>query len=256
MGCWDIFCFLCGNTCRVQDLIEEINKNNKNLNNYKNFKKETKWLKKCTFLTADNKIIHGCHEYACNTGFVDKKNNKYIHSTTYINENEMYGVFTHTDCWKFIKSEYNIKLTYSHLPIFDVKITDTKIFKFINYGSIEKYWDQYFNFIQVFTTNLDLCKSPLKCSLLAKNIKKVFSKLKIRTDENRKSPIVSATFYKPNTYKIGINGNIWVTKSNKWIELKNTIIKDNYKINKHVIYSGDINNKPIFIIKNKLKTIL
>jgi hypothetical protein len=50
----------------------------------------------------------------------------------------MYGVFIHTDCWKYIKNEYNIELTYSHLLIIN-KNLDKKVFKFINYGIIEKF---------------------------------------------------------------------------------------------------------------------
>ena len=47
MGCWDIFCFLCGNRSYECD---------DNINNSLN--KQTEWLKQCTFLTATNKIIH------------------------------------------------------------------------------------------------------------------------------------------------------------------------------------------------------
>jgi len=135
----------------------------------------------------------------------------------------MYGVFIHIDCWKFVKNEYNIELKYSNLPIIEKKIYSTKIFNFINYGSIEKYWHQFFDFIGIIAdSNEELCNSPLKSNLVAKNIKKIISKLKIRNDPERKGPAVSATFYNNGLYKVGLNGNIWTIKNNKWLEIKDT----------------------------------
>ena len=85
MGCWDIFCFLCGNTCRnpkytnevfLQDIeYYESGKGDKNFKTYfkpiyetykknpklfekkiKLLEKNTKWLNNCTFLCANNKV--------------------------------------------------------------------------------------------------------------------------------------------------------------------------------------------------------
>ena len=186
MGCWDIFCFLCGNTCHptfndketflenVKDYEKKNNKwfksiyevYNKNpkifLNKLDNIYKNTKWTRKCTFLTVDNKIVHNCSEVSCNINFQDKNHNNYVHSTSYsdIYKDSMLGVFVHTDCWKFIKNEYKIKLSYSHLPITEIDVLSPKIFKFINYGLIEKYWNQFFDYIGVITdSNEELCKS-------------------------------------------------------------------------------------------------
>jgi hypothetical protein len=88
MGCWDVFCILCGNSCHgayndIKDrFLEEIEyyKSKKPLSKwYKTYykiiyekynnnpdlfleklnkiKKNTKWLNKCTFLTANNKVL-------------------------------------------------------------------------------------------------------------------------------------------------------------------------------------------------------
>ena len=65
----------------------------------------------------------------------------------------------------------------------------------------------------------------VKSSLVAKNIKKVLSQLKIKYNPERKGPHTSATFYKNNLFKVGSNGNIWFIKSNKWVEIKDTIVK-------------------------------
>jgi hypothetical protein len=269
MGCWDVFCFLCGNTCHSANniydtFLEDIEnyENSKDKNTFekkiKLVEKNTKWLNNCTFLCANNKVIHGCKEVACNITFRDKKGNTY---TTNYNFDGMYGVFTHTDCWKFIKKEYKINLTYSHLPINIHDVTKPKIFNFVKYGPIEKYWEQDFNFIKmILDNNQKLSESPLKNISVAKNIKKIVSKLKIKTDSNRVGPPVSATFYKPNTYKVGTNGNIWQVKVNKWIECKDTInvklSNPNKNLIKKSVFSGDYNNEPIFIldIKQNKKT--
>ena len=164
----------------------------------------------------------------------------------------MYGVFVHTDCWKFVKNEFNIELNYSYLPIKKNKLYYNKIFDFINYGAIQKYWEQYFDFIKIITDyNEELCTSPLKSSLVAKNIKKVLSQLKIKYNPERKGPHVSATFFKNNKslFKVGSNGNIWFIKFNKWVEIKDTILLRTNKPIKNIVYSGEYNDKPFFILK-------
>lgn len=288
MGCWDIFCILCGNPCHsaVDDIkarflesieyyesnkpkrklfkisfkpiYEKYNQNpNLFLGELNNLKNNTKWLNKCTFLTANNNIVHNCKEVSCNINFQDKNNNLYEHGNTYQGDDQMYGIFVHTDCWKFVKKEYNIKLSYGHLPILKTNKTSYKIFNFIDYGIIEKYWEQNFNFINLIVdSNNFLCDSPLKSNLVSKNIKKIISQLKIRLDPKRKGPSVSATFYENNLYKVGLNGNIWFTKSNKWIEIKETIkykiiINNKYSIIKNFVYISDINTIPFFILKEK-----
>ena len=259
MGCWDIFCFLCGNNCHgirnePEEFLEYISENKQVQKDYiikfNKMIKNTKWLTKCTFLCANNMVIHGCKETGCNIQFYDKKTKKYYYHNGYYVENGLYGLFVHTDCWKFIKKEYNIKLNFSYLPILNFKNYNNKLFKFINYGTIEKYWGQDFNFNQIILdNNQEICISPLKSDLVANNIKKIFSKLKIRSDDTRISPVVSATFYTSNTYKVGTNRNIWCKKGNKWVEIKDTIkiIVPNLKA-KNIVLMGDVNKEPIFII--------
>jgi hypothetical protein len=88
----------------------------------------------------------------------------------------MYGVFVHTDCWKFVKNKYNIELNYYNLLIIEKNILSPKIFDFINHGSIEKYWQQDFDLFGIVAdSNEELCNNPLKSNLVAKNIKKIIS---------------------------------------------------------------------------------
>jgi hypothetical protein len=261
MGCWDIFCFICGNTCHGDLKTDDLEYNVSN-----QFSKKLQWLNKCTFLTANNEIIHNCKEISCNIDFKDNKGNIYEHvfkyNTKYYNDYDYYygvnkniGIFLHTDCWKFIKNTYKLELKYLHLPIIYKNITENKIFN-IDYDKIEKYWSQDFNFKQVLDDkNEYLCESPLKNEKSAKRIKHIFCKLKIKNDENRKSPLTSATFYDENSIKIGNDNNFWIKNGGKWIKMDGKIktikfkLTDKIKIKKlkSIPQNGYFNNVPIFI---------
>lgn len=282
MGCCDIFCFLCGNTThsfaisyedifndivqyektknnkkykwfnnQIAPLYEMNNSNPKELKNKINtLRKSTKWLEKCTFLTADNRVIHGCSEVSCNIEFRDGKGNGYWQAREGLDQ--MYGVFVHTDCWKFANAKYKIKLSYGDLPIMDIDPVDVKLFDFIDYGQIEKYWDQDFNFYSMMADNNEkYASSPLKSEFVRKNIGKIISQLKIKNKKERQGPSVSATFYDENTYKVGLNGNIWKISRGKWIEQKSTVKLTVNTIDKKAVYCGEFNTVPLFILSAK-----
>ena len=162
MGCWDIFCFICGNPCH--SAFDDVSKK---------MVKDTQWMNKCSILLEDNKVIHGVKEMNCNTSFC-KKNKCYEHmSPASLKTKEPNGFFIHTDCWKYIKDKYNIKLKFGDLPPY--KLTYTTIFD-INYGDIENYWEQNFNFSKIVSDKKEyLCSSPLKNDKNISQIKKNFS---------------------------------------------------------------------------------
>ena len=101
MGCWDIFCFICGNPSHsmIYDLEyfkEEISKSyskypndqikilheNKNiLTDLKKLSRNIKWLNKCSILLENNKVIHGVKEVDCNITFC--KNNLLLLCSSY-----------------------------------------------------------------------------------------------------------------------------------------------------------------------------
>lgn len=301
MGCWDIFCLLCakpphGSFNELKDLIESINlyesisdakkkksyfagyfspiykcykaNPDKFINSIKSMKKNTKWMKKCTFLAADGTVAHGCEEVSCNIDFQDSKSNRFIAQTynqDYDDIDTKYGVFVHTDCWKFIKQEHGIKLQYKHLPIKPIGRVETKALLDIDYGIMEKYWAQDFDFVKMIADgNEEMGLSPLKSEVVGKYVNKIFSKLKIKLNPTRIGPIASASFYKPNTYRIGLNENIWVVKGGRWVEVPNIVefsieIKDIQKVIKKVIkkivFSQDVNEEPLFVLKIEKNTI-
>jgi hypothetical protein len=246
-------------------------KSSKNIvNKLEKLDKNTQWMNNCSMLLIDNSIIHDVKEVSCNIGFC-KKNfcaqniGKYTLSSDYsFKELGLYGIFVHTDCWKFIKKNYKIDLKFGDLPKLQNN-TYSKIFD-INYGSIEKYWSQYFEFDEIVIDKKEyLCSSPLKNDKNIKQIKKNINSLKIKNDTKRISPSSSATFYNEGTIKIGKNNIFWIKKNNKWIIINENIIKINMiidlqKINKKdlnflmkIPFIGMYNDNPIFIISSLLK---
>lgn len=282
---FDIFCILCGNPSSTSSLlsqkeldeaiikyyetkqlkkkssrdygtinywkpiVEEYENNPKLfIDNMNKIKSITNWMNDCTILTIDNKIMHGFRDIA--TGFFVKDKEHYNTSNIQIGYHNDYCEFIHTDCWKFIKKNYKIDLNFSYLPI-NYNLYRKKVIS-IDYGKIEKYWVQYFDFDKVIDDNIDLLYSPL-VSKNTKHLKKIFNQLKIRTEKTIKSPASSATFYKSKTYKIGNNKNIWIVKSGKWKELNENTIEKKLKINKEnelltdLKYIGESSNIPFFI---------
>jgi hypothetical protein len=291
MGCYDIFCFICGNTCHSYDksniqyieelynqeknkkvrnkyyehIFKKIDADNKYIKNMYNFAKETFWLNNCTFLTNTNKVIHNCREVNCNIVFKDKKQNEYyqdIHHEIYteIENKPKNGIFLHTDCWKFVKKNYKIELKYSDVPIIVAPRKYNKINEKIKYGNIEKYWSQIFKFEELFMdSNQYISISPLKDTKNALRIKKIISQFKLNQDVKRKGPSVSASFYAEKTIKYGINGLLWKKMNGKWMELKDSnekrkIIIDNGKESnylKKIVCYGLQTSIPIVIVNMK-----
>lgn len=298
MGCADIWCFICGNNCsgsndyeldeydeKKKDILEnklspkhskfyikyveemdELIKCNPNIRDdlirlYKN----TRWMINCTMLLKDDQVLHGFEEIDCWSTF--KKDNKTIlHFTDngiiYQNGKPIYtnpvGLFIHTDCWNYIKDNYQIELKFSHLPPVEHH-RNKKIFN-INYGDIEEYWEQFFNFMNVVIDKKKyLCSSPLKNDKNISQIKKNINALKLKNNPNRKGPAVSATFYKNGNIRFGNNNNFWIIKSGKWVEIKEKIIEIKIDINLSKLnkkqytfitsmpYIGEYNINPIFI---------
>ena len=199
MGCWDVYCSLCGlplNTWIQEDI------------------KIPKWLYKCTILLNNNKNISNAKEVSCNIHFVANNKSYYGVSLPYL------FIVIHTDCLKFINREKNIKLKYSDFPINSILYNQNDIIRSfvfdIDYKPISNYWDQYFD-IDKYIKDTHSLESPLKNNKLGKFIINIFNKLKIKTD--RIGPRVSATLYNDNDLLIGSDNNIWHINKNKWIKM-------------------------------------
>lgn len=232
MGIWDVFCPLCG--LSMNSVNEDI--------------KLKKWLKRCTLLLNTNEIIHDTEEIAGNIIFRDKSNK----------EIEIYkdnGIALHSDCWKLIKQKYNIELKYSDFPIIKYKKYDYYQFTIFNYGKVSKYWSQEFEFYELLNDkNEFMIESPLENIQNQKRVLSIFNLFKIRKD--RKSPLISASFFKNNDTLIGNDGNLWQIKNKKWNKLETFHDTLKFKIseNKETIDIIDkyLNNKPLKKTNNNI----
>jgi len=263
MGCFDIYCFICGNPCH--GLNKNIDK--ELLTKYKN---TFKWMNNCTLLLADDTVQHNLIEYAGTTEF-KKKSFKGEHMYMFEEDyNKNYGIFIHDDCYKFVNQTYNINLKFSYLPKFNN--VENNIYNF-KYGELDKYrynknkFSQFFNFEQlILDDKLYLSSSPLLNDKNIKQIKKNLSTLKFKNNSKRVGPLVSATFFANKDIKIGSDNKFWEKKKNKWILInekpitlfinlkKNTSLKQKEYL-ESLRYIGQYDIKPIFI-KSKKKNIL
>lgn len=255
MGCFDIFCIICGNTCH------DVGKSS-----------YTKWLRECTVLTTFGDVVHGCEETACNTVFRDPKGNEYDVDDPSNGRLRGHCIFLHTDCWKFVEKTCKIKLTIHHLPVRKIELLGDKIIPEIKYGEIEKYWGQDFDFDLMEKDNKAyIAYSPLRDKRSAARVKKILPQLKLKNDPNRQGPLVSATFYKRNVVKMGSNGFFWKVVQGKWKEIPDkvctlTIASKDYKGDllfrkrlRRIPHVGMCSTVPVFIkyqevVKKTLKT--
>jgi hypothetical protein len=255
MGCSDIFCILCGlpysNYYLIENKIDKI-----------------EWIKKCTILTLDNKIIHNCENTDCYSAFENPSIGIEFQAYGYYQSKNLVeypkyilGCFVHTDCWHFIKKEYNIELIYSMIPFISkmnkkISINHPILLSHIKYDIVNKYWQQDFNYKQLLLDkNEYLLTSPLdnKNKLCSKNIsriKKIFKQFNIKKTI-RTGPQISATWYDDNIFRLGNDNNIWYTNKNKWIKLNETVSVIKLKIEYNKI--NDKDEQKLFNIINKIK---
>lgn len=271
MGCYDIFCFICGNPNRhiwneeYREQLSDLNlskvKEDKIIKNFNQLIKNSEWLNNCTLLLENDKVIHDLQEHACNTQFRDKNNTEYdVLQSGHNKRKTPNGIFLHTDCWNFVKQKYKINLKCSDIyPYIEYSKKGYTTVKKI-FGEIENYWGQDFDFIKIAIDNKNyLCSSPLKNDKNITQIKKNVARLKLKNDPKRKSPLCSATFYKEGDIKLGKNNKFWTIKKNKWLEITESLITQTFKINikdisikqkkfiEKIPYLGLHNKNPIFL---------
>lgn len=255
MGIWDTLCPICGNSCYVKDL-EIIIKENFNID-AKRIDKKLNWLNNCTILLANNGVIHNVKDLNGTAMFY--KNRKYVYSGDMFNIPNNYlsqdfinrGIVVHTDCWKFIKNNYGFTLKYKDLPINKKKYKYNETIGNVKYNLINKYWGQFVDYPKMFVDkNIYMALSPLDENKNASRIKKIISQLKLKNDPSRKSPSVSATFYKEGDIKQGNNNKFWIKQKGKWIEIKDEIITkkiSNKKKLNEIPQIGEFNDKLLFV---------
>jgi len=238
MGCWDILCVICGNTCH---------------NDFK--KAELKWLEKGMLLLANNENAKDCKEVSCNITFVTKDDKhtysgqpnetmfNYLDPEVYYNN---FGIFIHEACYKYVEQMIGIKLKFGDLP---VRIPKSKKYVAnyidIDYKPISNYFRQFIEYDRMYEDgNAYMAINPLKND--PKNtrmIKSILARLHL-TKEKRTGPTASATFYEEGDIKLGNNGKFWIIKGGKWMQLNEELICRTYTFKKNNKHTKLINRIP------------
>ena len=207
MGCYDVYCFLCEHPCHSDTI---------------------KWMNRCSMLLQNNSVVHGLKEISCNVEFC-KKGFCATHLTPWSKKeepDESYGLFLHTDCWKFVKKKYGIALTMNDLPPID-----------------------YFN---KWMTKSQFSELEGEKSISSKKLMARCALLKITAKMGeRKGPRVSAGFYKEGDIKIGQNKMFWIVRAKKWVQMKGTVRVEKVKMGKRELlklpFVGEFARHPLFI---------
>lgn len=231
MGCFDIFCALCGAPPHDLRMYEETI-------TYKNLEK---WLTDGVILLPNGDVRYNCEETMCINNFQENNdgeiyryygtvfNYEIFDKKFYFGCEGLYGIFVHADCYKCANKKVGFNLRYCDFPCVIENISKhsygINCFN-VNYGGIEKYWMQDFDANKLIDDkNTYMVQSPLKNTKNAKRIYSVLNQLKIKKKEGRKAPNVSATFFKDGDIKLGNDHDLYVIKNGKWIKYAKSYYK-------------------------------
>jgi hypothetical protein len=242
---WDVFCIICGACCSSND--------------------ELGWMSHFAFLTQDNKVIEGCINDDDPGIFLNQSYSYTINPTDYNIFNKEYdnlGTVMHMACYVYVCNKYGLsKIYYKDLPILPKKnlSIDAQELSYIKFGSISKYWTQYFDINDVDKSDMYMFENPFENKRNGKRIDQIISKYKI--NKGRTGPAVSATFYPTGTIKFGENNKMWEKNGGKWIQLNievKTLCKTfkysnqltpNMKYINSISQIGTYSKTPLFISK-------
>jgi hypothetical protein len=157
-------------------------------------------------LTPDGRILHNYHEWVGDIGFIPKGKStgadqidglKYrlvnVLSGKFVN----FGMWVHTDCWKYAKKHLGYQLSYNNFPEHHWNLKWSGDIDGVNYHGIENYQAHDFDFKKILS-QIKLTKSEMK------------------KRKSRPSPPISTSLVKNMAYGVGNDGNIWRKKANKW----------------------------------------
>jgi hypothetical protein len=247
MGCYDVFCPICGICVFIPKYDLD-----------KKYTSKIKWIKKASFMTTINEIKNICSEINCNNVFYCAKKTHvkksyiselYPHRIYDESDVDITGYFIHRDCYEFIKKKFKINIVFGDF-FHSAKNKLTLNDHYVNFGGVEKYWEQYFDWNKMIEDgNFWMAESPLKNAKNAQRIVKIVKQLKIKA--GRTGPTISASFFTPGTIKIGNDGYFWIIKNKKWTKIpeKPVIekVKNTINLMKKIPKIGFTNIKPIFI---------
>lgn len=189
MGCWDVYCTLCGCPLNSSEIeAEDILEYNPELTKeqIKEISKisQQRWLKRCTLICKDGRVLKNFEEVGCGNYFRkigDEMGDEF--EVTPGPDPEFYGgdeygitgIVVHSACYRLIQREKGISLKYYDFV--------ERYVKYKNYLCSGENYDlgpfqrQDFDFVQAFLYNKNLLKSPSFNKIKANNVLKIFSNI-------------------------------------------------------------------------------
>ena len=177
MGCFDVYCTLCGmplNEFMLKSYQEE-SKNKLKL-------PRPHWLRECTLLLPRSKPKHGFRENSCNVVFENSRTGESYDVIENFGSKEAEshdGLVLHTDCWKYARSVLGRGLTLQDFDLSKRKEFSYYVLPYLNYREVSKYQLQEFDIHKLCkqSSNLYLLYSPLATGPRASK-----NKLRIRSN--------------------------------------------------------------------------
>ena len=149
MGCFDVYCTLCG--VRLNGVMMHFAPKDTDKEDPKTMAK-THWLGRCTVLRPGQKAQHGFQETTCNCTFQKTNGRGEEHfllngSGTKKRESKdamtEAGLVVHTDCWKAARAATKVALTYDHFDAQRLqklhKSTHNYVLSYLKYAPASKY---------------------------------------------------------------------------------------------------------------------
>jgi hypothetical protein len=230
MGCWDIFCCVCGNTCHTPLEGTYYQENKKGITESQCddvMSGVDTYLDNCSIILKNGNVIHNCYNENGND-FSDENYESYESITNeffaHFNDDDHHGIFVHRDCYNFVKTKYDVELKYSHIPLLQNKDNEFRIN--VDYGEIEKYWHQDFDFFKMMIDdNMYMTSNPFHNSEKnTQRINKIVEQFNI-SKEPAIVPEKKKRVYKKKVVEdvIGPDGEVIATEKKKRVYKKKVV---------------------------------
>lgn len=203
---FDCYCILCGCPSYNRQIVTDRRLLRGTTVNYENGTRfpEYDWLDDWLTLTWDGDALRGNGDDAINMG-------GYLLSSF-----RACGVGVHQACRTLVQRATGVSLTFFHFNVDAIEANNT--YGGVNYGTVQRYMAQYFEFDAAWHHHRFLLESPLANAANGKRVLAVFRKCKIRAGV-RPSPSASATLFRDDARRTGNDGGLWVVKDRRWTPL-------------------------------------
>jgi hypothetical protein len=249
MGCWTIYCLLCGGPTINEKILTDhdkylmlkkyeedyanvrqrrekdriANEGNALLEKYAKKKREYEWLNNCVILCNDGKNYWGIEWGVCEQFY--RKNNFDREINTFDRKTHLPNNYVmHKHCHILLESTTGKKIHHDDIPgEYIVKNNFTNQFSGVDYGKIKDYQHAEFNATRCFYQDRWLLESPLSKNQNQQRVLGIIAEVfgeslspntdvhvQVKRGKLRKGPSESATLFPEGTKKLGNDGAMWI----------------------------------------------